>query len=101
MHLDNPIVIFIMIAVALFRWLAKRSDQGEDPKRPVTPNDTSRPVREAKSEEERVRQFLEALGQPTGSPPPQRVAPKRPHPPRPTVVRSPLPRLTTVPPREE
>ena len=99
MHFDNPIVLFIIIAVTLFRWLAKRSDQGGDePKRPVTPNDPVRRHKNGETEEERIRQFLEALGQPAGSKPPTRVTPKRPRPtPRPIIV-PPIPRLTTVPP---
>jgi hypothetical protein len=99
MHFDNPIVLFIIIAVTLFRWLAKRSDQGGDePKRPVAPNEPVRRHRDGETEEERIRQFLEALGQPAGSKPPTKVTPKRPRPASRPISVAPMPPLTTVPP---
>jgi hypothetical protein len=85
----------------LLRWLWQKS-QGEkqDTERPVVPDQPIPRGGETKTEEERIRRFLEALGQPATSTPPQKVTPHTPRnvlthvPPLP----SPLPRLTTVPP---
>ena len=102
MHFDNPIFIFILIVAALLRWLSKRSEtSGDEPERPNVPNMPPSRSNDTDSEEERIRKFLEALGQPTGSRPPPKVAPRRRRQlqPRPFAT-SQLPPLTTVPPSE-
>jgi hypothetical protein len=98
---DHPVVLLIIVAASLLRWLWQKS-QGEkqDTERPVVPDQPIPRGGETKTEEERIRRFLEALGQPATSTPPQKVTPRTPRnvlthvPPLP----SPLPRLTTVPP---
>ena len=94
--LDHPIILIIVVVAALLRWLSQKSDTAKpDPERPTVPD---RPIPrggETQSEEERIRRFLEALGQPAGSTPPPKVRSKRETRPRmfPT-----LPPLTTAPP---
>ena len=101
---DHPIILIIVVAAALLRWLSQRSQASkeEDPERPEVPGQPIPRGGETQTEEERIRRFLEALGQPTSSTPPRRVTPR---PTAPKVVRPhlpplipPLPPLTTVPP---
>ena len=93
---DHPIILIIVVAAALLRWLSQKSDAAKpDPERPTVPDQPIPRGGETQTEEERIRRFLEALGQPAGSRPPPKVAPKRETRPRmfPT-----LPPLTTAPP---
>ena len=101
---DHPIILIIVVAAALLRWLSQRSQapKEEDPERPEVPGQPIPRGGETQTEEERIRRFLEALGRPTTSTPPRRVIPRastpkvvRPHLP---PLTSPLPPLTTVPP---
>jgi len=93
---DHPIILIIVLAAALLRWLSQRSDAAKpDPERPVVPDQPIPRGGETQTEEERIRRFLEALGQPAGSRPPPKVAPKRTTIPR---AFSTLPPLTTTPP---
>lgn len=77
---DHPGFLLLIVFVALVRWLAsKAKSQPQTPQSPPTPP-PSRPISrggETQTEEERVRQFLEALGQPPGTTPPK-VVPRRP-----------------------
>jgi hypothetical protein len=94
--LDHPIILIIVVVAALLRWLSQKSQAGKpDPERPTISGQPIPRGGETQTEEERIRRFLEALGQPAGSTPPPKVAPKRETKPRlfPT-----LPPLTTVPP---
>lgn len=101
---DQPWIILVALAIGFLRWLLSqkgqaRKDASQAPKSP----EQSTPRSDTQSEEQRIRRFLEALGQPPGAKPPPAVA--RRSNPRTTVVahvpppiRSPLPPLTTVPP---
>jgi hypothetical protein len=103
----NDTVIFLVLAgiAVIFKWLSQGSGDAKKPS-PPSPN---KPIQRAppESEEERVRRFLEALGVPTGSPPPPLVRPRtitpRPvagGPPPKKIKRSwaqPLPPLVTTP----
>src|SRR6266404_2324694 len=94
--LDHPIILIIVVVAALLRWLSQKSQAGKpDPERPTISGQPIPRGGETQTEEERIRRFLEALGQPAGSTPPPKVAPKREIKPRlfPT-----LPPLTTAPP---
>jgi hypothetical protein len=102
--LDHPIILLLVLAAALLRWLSQKSDAGKsDPGRPTAPDQPIPRGGETQTEEERIRRFLEALGQPATSTPPPRVtrrstAPKREVLPHVPPFKSPLPPLTTVPP---
>jgi len=99
-HFDNPIFIFLVIVAALLRWLSKRSETTDDePERPIIPDQPIPRNDDSQSEEERIRRFLEALGQPPGTKPPAKVTPKRPRQVKPRVLPT-LPPLTTAPPSE-
>ena len=120
-HFDNWIFLLLVAVAMLLRWLtsvANKASKGSDDSDEVLspPEDSHKP---AQTDEERMRKFLEALGQPAGSQPPPRVE-RRPmdvaraarearmraeqakraaeQAKRIFVPRSPLPPITTVPP---
>jgi hypothetical protein len=107
MHVDQLIFILLIALAGLFRLLTSktttRPDQGEPPRRSTTPPPTNDSP-PADSDQERIRRFLEALGQPTSSTPPPPVLPRTLERPKPTALphvgpmRSPLPPLKTRPP---
>ena len=86
--LDNLLFLLLIAAAALFQLLSKavrkagKSDSNETSSspRPQTPRPTQRAPRQ--SDADRIRKFLEALGQPPSSTPPPRVAPRTDIPPR-------------------
>jgi hypothetical protein len=112
-HLDNWLFILLIAVAMLFRWLASvasKASKGSDEtdETPTSTPPTASPARTVprppvESDEERIRKFLEALGQPAGSQPPPPVA-HRPTYQKPVVLPnvgpfgSPLPPLTTRPP---
>ncbi len=100
--LDN-LLFFLLIAVAaLFQLLsktinkAKKSDSNETSSSP-TPQ-TPRPIQRAsrESDADRIRKFLEALGQPPSSTPPSPVLPRTNIPPPPLAPVQPPPALSRV-----
>ena len=100
--LDN-LLFFLLIAVAaLFQLLsktiskAKKSDSNETSSSP-TPQ-APRPIQRAprESDADRIRKFLEALGQPPSSTPPSPVLPRTNIPPRPLAPVQPPPALSRV-----
>src|SRR5260370_16155616 len=110
-HLDN-LRFLLFVAVAIFFQILTRAATktrkrpGDTTRRSTPPSQMSRPISgdADETDEQRIRKFLEALGQPTTSKPPAPVAP-RPTYQRPTVLphvpppmKSPLPPLTTRPP---
>ena len=101
---DHPIILFLVLAAALLRWLSQKSDAAKpDPERPKVPNEPIPRGGETQTEEERIRRFLEALGRPATSTPPPKVTrrstvPKREVLPHVPPFKSPLPPLTTAPP---
>jgi len=105
MHLDNLIFILLIAMAALFRLLMSkaRDSTRKPPPRSTSLPRTNRPHSSTESDQERIRRFLEALGQPTSSTPPAPIAP-RPTYQKPIVLphvgpfQSPLPPLTTRPP---
>ena len=107
-HFDNLLVLLFFGVAILFQLLSaatgKNRKRRDDPRR-RSPSQMSHPVTEDADEtdEERVRKFLEALGQPTTSKPPPPASPRPTHQ-KPVVLPpvgtfgSPLPPLTTRPP---
>ena len=90
MHLDNLLFILLIAMAALFRLLAskagqtKKRQQNPDQRSTTSPQLGESPRRaRVESDEERIRKFLEALGQPASSRPPPPVAPRTNIPPRP------------------
>jgi len=83
MHLDNLLFILLIAIAALFRLLAsqagdaKKRSQKPDQRSTATPQ-PDQPIRRApvESDEERIRKFLEALGQPATSRPPPPMVPR-------------------------
>ena len=107
MHIDQLIFIVLIALTGLFKLLAKAGEKRRDDetRRASTtspPANQPRPL--VDTDEERIRRFLEALGQPTSSTPPPTVRPRTTERPRPTVLphvgpgRSSLPPLTSRPP---
>ena len=90
MHLDSLLFILLIAMAALFRLLSskagesKKEAQKTDQRSTVTPQ-ASEPIRRAprETDAERIRRFLEALGQPVTSTPPPAVVPRANIPPRP------------------
>ena len=95
---DHPAILLLIAFITLVRWLvskAKTQPQNtQTPMAPPPPQPISRGG-ETQTEEERIRKFLEALGQPAGSRPPK-VTP-RPRSVTPKIFPK-LPPLKTVPP---
>jgi hypothetical protein len=97
--LENPIILIIVIAAAVLRWLWQRSQvENQDSERPVVPGEPVPRGGETQTEEERIRRFLEALGQPATSTPPRKVTPKRVVETLRRLSEPTLPPLVTVPP---
>src|SRR5438445_8462068 len=113
MHFDNLLFLLLVAVALLFRWLASKAGQTSKDSEESEPRSTSTlrtpppiPHSPAEADEERIRKFLEALGQPTTAKPPPPVA-QRPTYQKPVVLPrvpplpSPLPPLTTRPPESE
>jgi hypothetical protein len=92
MHFDQNIIFIIIAAiVAISRLIARISEASKKqqkrqppvPGRPRPEYTQTVKRRLPKTDEERVREFLEALGQPPGSAPPPTVQPRTQVPPRP------------------
>jgi hypothetical protein len=104
MHLDSLLFILLIAMAALFRLLAskagesKKGAQKTNQRSTVTPQ-MSAPTRRAPSETdaERIRRFLEALGQPATSTPPPPVVPRTNIPPRPLAPVQPPPGPFSMP----
>ena len=95
---DHPGILLIIAAITLIRWLIQKGKgeaQNTESQPPPPPSQSITRGGETRTEEERIRKFLEALGQPAGSAPPK-VAPRR-REVQPKIFPR-LPRLTTAPP---
>src|SRR4029453_7478760 len=95
MHFDQNIIFIIIAAiVGIWRLIARISEESKKrsqrppqlPRAPGRPRtEYTQPVQRAqpKTDADRIREFLEALGQPAGTAPPPKVEPRRQIPPRP------------------
>src|SRR2546430_15428332 len=95
---DHPGFLLIIAAVALLRWLIQKGKgdaQNTETQASPTPSQPITRGGETQTEEERVRKFLEALGQPARSAPPKMAPRRREVQPR---IFPRLPPLTTAPP---
>src|SRR6266849_9373112 len=104
MHFDTLAFIALIIVAGFLRWLSQQAEKAKrKPKeRGAKAVTTQRTQMHDETDEERIRRFLEALGQPTSSKPPPKVTPRVVKPkrvaiPRSRPILSPLPPLTTVP----
>jgi hypothetical protein len=113
-HLDNLLFLLLVGVAGLLRLLASKA--GNKNEKPDEPTQTSTPIPRAdpESDEQRIRKFLEALGQPTTSKPPPPITPRETARPltefrrkqieqaaraaRRRTILNPVPPLTTVPP---
>ena len=100
--IDN-LIFFLLIAVAaLFQLLSKavtktrKNDSNETSGSPTRPAPRPIPRAPRRSDADRIRKFLEALGQPPSSTPPQPVVPRTDIPPRTLAPVKPPPVLTPV-----
>ena len=95
---EHPIVLLIVVLFGLVRWLVSKSKSQTQDTPPSVEPPPAQPIfrgGDTRTEEERIRKFLEALGQPAGTPPPK-VTP-RPRPVTPKIFPR-LPPLITKPP---
>jgi len=105
LHLDN-LLFLLFVALAIFFQILTRAATkgrrrpGDTTRRSTPPSQRARPIA-SESEEtdaDRIRKFLEALGQPTTSKPPAPVAPRTDIPPRPVApVRPPIAPFAELP----
>src|ERR671924_128218 len=87
-HFENLIFLLLIAVAFLFQLLARaasktNTDDTEPTSKPAPRTLKPIPRAPAESDEERIRKFLEALGQPTASTPPPPVVPRTDIPPRP------------------
>ena len=89
MHFDNLLFLLLVAVALLFRWLASKAGQTSKGSEESERRSTSAPqapppipYSPAEADEERVRKFLEALGQPTTAKPPPPIVPRTDIPPR-------------------
>ena len=94
MHWDQNIIFIIIAAiVGISRLISHISEESkkqaqrrrQPPQRPPPQPEMPQPIQrmKPKTDEERIREFLEALGQPAGVAPPPKVQPRTQIPPRP------------------
>jgi hypothetical protein len=102
MHVENLLFILLIAMAVLFRLLASKAGETKEKlqnpdQRSTTSPQLGEPPRRApiESDEERIRKFLEALGQPASSRPPPPVVPRTNIPPRPLAPVQP-PRMPTA-----
>jgi len=102
-HLENLLFLLLLVVAGLFQLLgrAARKTSAEDETKPTSkpPLRMPKPIPRVpvESDEERIRKFLEALGQPPASRPPPPVVARTDIPPRPLApVQPPLPQAWKV-----
>ncbi len=101
-HLENLLFLLLLVLAGLFQLFGRAArktngDEEESTPRPAPRMPKPIPRAPAQSDEERIRKFLEALGQPPAATPPPPVVPRTNIPPRPLApVQPPIPRAWKV-----
>jgi hypothetical protein len=101
-HLENLLFLLLLALAGLFQLLGRAARKTSTDQEEPTPKPAPRmakpiPRAPAESDEERIRKFLEALGQPPAATPPPPVVPRTNIPPRPLApVQPPIPRAWKV-----
>src|SRR5437879_6334664 len=96
MHFENLLFILLIAMAALLRLLATKAGgakgQKTEGESTITPK-IGEPIKRVRveSDQERIRKFLEALGQPTTAKPPPPIVPRTGIPPRPMAPVQPPP----------
>src|SRR5438132_10189443 len=105
-HIENLLFLLLLVLGGLFQLsdrAARKTNGDEEESTPRPAPRMQKPIPRAppQSDEERIRKFLEALGQPPASTPPPPVVPRTNIPPRPLApVQPPVPRAWKVVRRE-
>jgi hypothetical protein len=86
-HVENLLFLLLLVVAGLFQLLGRvarkvSGDAAKPTSKPVPRTPKLIPRASAESDEERIRKFLEALGQPAASRPPPPVVPRTDIPPR-------------------
>ena len=103
MHVENLLFLLLIAVALLFQWLTRAASKAtKDQKKRISTSSSPEeppPIRRKsiESDQERIRKFLEALGQPTTAQPPPPVAPHTNIPPRPLAPIRPPPGLFSFP----
>ena len=101
-HLENLLFLLLLVLAGLFQLFGRAARKMSEDEEEPTPGPAPRmqkpiPRAPAESDQERIRKFLEALGQPPASTPPPPVVPRTNIPPRPLApVQPPVPRAWKV-----
>jgi hypothetical protein len=101
-HFGNLLFLLLLVLAGLFQLLgraARKTSADEEKPTPKPAPSTLKPIPRgpAESDEERIRKFLEALGQPTASRPPPPVTPRIYIPSRPLApIQPPIPQAWKV-----
>src|SRR6266581_6411418 len=97
MHFENLLFILLIAMAALLRLLATKAGEAKKGQKTegestITPK-IGEPIKRVRveSDQERIRKFLEALGQPTTAKPPSPIVPRTGIPPRPVAPVQPPP----------
>src|ERR1700730_4396019 len=101
MHIDTPVFFLLVLVAMLFRWLTsaanKAAKKSNEPTARSRPTDVTITPAPEEPNADRIRKFLEALGQPPGSRPPPVVRPRTEIPLRPVAPVKPPPSPFSIP----
>ena len=98
-HFENLLFLLLIAVAVLFQLLARAVSKDQTKRKSTPAPGTPPPIPrvEPETDQERIRKFLQALGQPPTSRPPPRVAPRTDIPPRPLAPVQPPPGPFSLP----